>query len=151
MSVLLLGGESTGGRWVASWIRTAGLHVEHLSWPHGPDDRGPRRYPHGDAALWAGWFPHGRIVVLVREPSFVEQSAPRAHPVDGDLAALNVLDAVHAAVQLGWDNGLPVRMLVYEALVAHPEYVARSLGRWLGVPLAPPADVFDADAAWTAA
>lgn len=144
--LLVLAGESCGGRWVSGWLRDAGgLDVTHYSWPHGPDDEGDRRFPAEEVRQWcmAG---DGALLVVVRDPTFVAPSAVEAHPTDREAAAMHVVEAVSMAAVCAADYGTPVRLVTYEALCAWPGVLAAMLGYWLGVGVLPVPEVVDGNA-----
>jgi len=145
MRVVVLGGESTGGRLVARLLGAdAGLAVEHYSMPHGG---GAARHWPTDCEL-ADAAP---AAVLVTIRAWVPMVASKAahHVPNMAHAEREAAEAYERIFAWLHSSGHRWRWLVYEALVARPEATMAGVWRWLGRPVLPPTELIeDGDAKW---
>ena len=157
MRVLVVGPESSGGRWVADLLRAGApseVEVAHYSMPHGPDGR-EREAPHDFAAaaaerVWRmrpstllplDWGRHwptehdfddfdpDRVLITTRDWLPMTASAGATHPItDGTRPGEEATLRIFR-----WLDGAthPFRLVSFEALVEHPPRVLASIYDWL--------------------
>ena len=121
MRVLVVGAESTGGRWLSallrrfqetSWINSGGTDLEdaHYSMPHGPDDQGRGR--HWPTEHDFDNFDPDAVLVMTRDWYAQIGSAAKNHqPFDDRLAVEHAETAAREAYRriMAWLGGAQVR------------------------------------------
>lgn len=150
MRILVTGPESSGGRLAAQLLAAdPGLDVAHFSAPHGPAG-GDRHWP--DTRDYAGFAPE-RAVVTVRDrlPMVCSQLIHHLPGATAAVADANVDEAYRRTFRWLRARAVPLWLLDYEQLVAHPHDELAQLWRWLGRPmpdLAGQITIYDGDAKW---
>lgn len=146
VQVLVIGGESTGGRLLQRLLSVDdGLRVEHFSMPHGGgEDR------HWPTKVELVGRRYEAVLVTVRSWSPMIRSKVERHvPLGATVAELEAMFAYEQIMAWLTGSGNHWRFVVYEALIADPDRVMADIWDWLGRPrLAVSEDIVDGNAKW---
>lgn len=138
--VLAIGSESSGNRLVLRILQTARPALELLlCHGHGSSEAHPWTLPHHDR--WPLGIPSADKVLIIRRHSCVQEYRAwrngHAETLAEAVAERDRADKMLAAI------AGDVRTIEYEMLVQNPAVQVANLGRWLGVELAVPEDIYD--------
>lgn len=145
MKVMVIGPESTGGRYVSRLIGKSDEidEVRHWSMPHGPKS-GFRFWP-TEHNFW-GWHPDA-CCVTVRDWYPTARSATQHHTLDEEVSERNLRMAYAKILGYMTYKEIPWRFVSYEAL-PNLDSVA-SIFTWLGVSVPNDLEVFvDGNGKW---
>lgn len=146
MKVLVIGPESSGGRFVARWLRQSdGLEVEHYSSPMG-GEYADRHWP--TDRLDPSEFDRAVVTTRAWYPMIKSQAAH--HVTAGEDAAEFLTRLSYVKIHL-WlhENGIPWRLCSYESLMIPGTTRMADLFRWFGVDPEPcPEEIINGNIKW---
>lgn len=149
-SVLVLGGESTGGRLLARLLDAdPDLDVDHYSMPHGGG--ADRRWP-TDVELHAGEY--DAVLVTLRSWLPMVASKRENHRPDATVEeiAAEIREAYERIIVWCQQRPVPWRFVLYDALVATPAETLTGICEFLDRPPLPLAEMVEnGNTKWLAA
>lgn len=127
MNLVVVGPESTGGRYLSTQLRKlSDVSVRHWSMPHGPS-RGDRFWPTDrDFDDWD--FDHAILTIRSWHPMVL--SAQKEHTNDLAMAEMNVRYALWSCINWFVEHEVDWRVVTYESLADKRAFA--TLCRWLG-------------------
>lgn len=135
MTTIVTGVEHSGTGLVARIVRTGVPDALHHAQPHIVDDA---------PWWWTGSdFPEARFVVVMRDRIYRNRSSVGRG--QSPQQARNIYDKALPVLS----RLKPAYWLSYEALVIDPTTQMENLGRWLGISLSLPVEVYDANRPWS--